>query len=233
MNGENRFFYAIGTNRNKIFWFLFMILGVILITGMITSVYYIDVLLGMFLVIIGFYKFGEEFITSSMRKDHQRFYEDIENVMEWLTHSYEFTKRLKDTHENRIHHLDSKRAEMNSKIDKNYRELVRKIIEVENRLNKTSKEVEREKNLADRVDKLAGLLVSERRMLERKLFDVTERQHKALRMVRDAGRITTGDYVKRFGVRDKTALAEINELVRKGFLRRRGKGRAVHYVLGF
>jgi hypothetical protein len=222
-----------GTHRNKIFWLLFVILGATLISGMITSVFYIDVLLGLLLVIIGLYKFGEEFITDNIRKDQQRFSEDIENVMEWLTHSYEFTKRLKDTHESRIHHLDSKRAEMNNRIDKNYREMVRKIIEVENKLNKTSKEVERERNLADRVDKLASLLVRERRMLERKLFDVTERQHKALRMARDRGRITTGDYVKRFGVRDKTALAEINELVRKGFLRKRGKGRAVHYVLGF
>ena len=45
--------------------------------------------------------------------------------------------------------------------------------------------------------------------------------------------VTTREYVKRFGVRDKTALRELNELRVKKLLVRRGRGRSIHYVLGF
>jgi len=233
MNGDNRFMYTLGMHRNKVFWLLFIILGAVLVSGIMTSVFYIDILMGLFLVIIGIYKLGEEFITDNIKREQERVSEDIDNVMEWLSHSYEFTKRMKDTHENRLHHLDNKRADMDRRIEKNYREIVRKIIEVENRLNKTSKELIREKNLIDRIDKLARLLVRERRMVEGKMFDVSDRQLKAMKMIRKNGEITTGDYVKRFRVREKTALREINELIKKGFLKRIGRGRAIHYVLSF
>lgn len=233
MNGDSRFMYTLGMHRNKVFWLVFIILGAVLVSGIMTSVFYIDVLMGLFLVIIGIYKLGEEFITDNIKREQERVSEDIDNVMEWLSHSYEFTKRMKDTHENRLHHLDNKRADMDRRIEKNYREIVRKVIEVENRLNKTSKELIREKNLIDRIDKLARLLVRERRMVEGRIFDVSDRQLKVMKMVRKNGEITTGDYMKRFRVREKTALREINELIKKGFLKRIGRGRAIHYVLSF
>jgi len=233
MNGDNRLLYTIGGHRNKMFWLLFIIIGAVLISEIVMNIFFIDILLGLFLVIIGLYKLGEEYITGNLKNEQDRVSEDMNNVMEWLSHSYEFTKKLRDRHENRLHHLDGKRADMDKKIEKNYRELVRKIIGVENKLNKTSRELAREKNLIDKVDKLATLLVRERRMIESKVFDVSERQLKAMKMVRKKGKITTGDYVKRFRVRDKTALREIKELIKKGFLRRRGKGRGIHYILGF
>jgi hypothetical protein len=233
MDGDSRVSYTLGMHRNKIFWVLFIVIGAVLISGMVINVFFIDILLGLFLVIIGLYKFGEEHITDSMRNEQERVSEDMDNVMEWLSHSYEFTKRMRDRHENRLHHLDSKRAEMDGKIEKNYRELVRKIIEVENRLNKTSRDLLREKSLIERVDKLAKLLARERRMIEKKVFDVSDRQMKTLNMVRKKGGIGSRDYRNRFRVNEKTALREIRELIRKGFLKRKGKGRATHYVLGF
>jgi hypothetical protein len=233
MNGDNSVSYVIGAHRNKIFWALFIVLGATLISGMIANMFYVDVLLGLFVITIGLYKLGEEFITNSFRKEQQRVSEDMDNIMEWLSHSYDFTKRLKDSHENRIHHLDSKRAEMGDKVENNYRELVKKIIQVENKLNRTTREMSKERILINRVDRLADLLVKERRMVENKVFDVSDRQFRALRAVRKDGMIRTGDYAKTFRVRDKTALIEINDLVKKGFLKKSGKGRGIHYILGF
>ena len=232
MNGENRLIYGLGTHRNRLFWLLFLILGSTLISGIVVNVFYIDVILGLFLVIIGLYKLGEEIFSKNLKKEQERVSEDIDNVMEWLSHSYEFTKHLKNTHENRLHHLDKKRAEMGDKIENNYRDVVRKVIEVENKLSKTSRELGRERVLVNRVDKLAKLLVKERRMIEKKVYDVSDRQFKALKMIRKNGKITTSKYVKTFRIRDKTALRELKELIKKGFVKRKGKGRATHYVLG-
>lgn len=233
MNWDNKSLYWIGSHRNKIFWALFIILGSFMISGIMINVFYVDILLGLFLVIIGLYKLGDEFITDKLGHEQKRIMDDMDSVLEWLNHSYDFTKSLQSRHENRIHKLDNKRADMDKRIESNYRDLVRKIIEVENKLNKTSREVQREKNLVDKVDKLASLLVKERRMIEKKVFDVSERQIKALKLVRKNGRITTRDYVKNFRVRNKTALTEIKELVKKEFIRRKGKGSAIHYVQNF
>ncbi len=233
MNWDNRFMYWIGDHRNKVFWLLFIILGSFMISGMILNIIYIDIILGLFIVTIGLYKLGEEFITDRLGHEQKRIVNDMDGVLEWLNHSYEFTKSLQSRHENRIHKLDNKRAHMDKKIENNYREIVRKIIEVENKLNKTTKDVHKERNLVDKVDKLASLLVRERRIVEKKIFDVSERQLKALRFVRKNGRITTGEYMKNLRVRDKTALIELKELVKKGFVRRKGKGRAIHYIPSF
>lgn len=232
MNGDNRLIYNIGFHKDRIFWVLFLILGVGLIASMIINVFYVDVLLGLILITMGLYKLGEEYYSRHFHKEHQRISEDMDNVMEWLTHNYEFTKRMKDTHENRLHHLDRKRADMENKIEGNYRDVVRKVIEIENKLNKNSKEIAKDRNLSKKADKLARLLQRERRMIENRIFDVSDRQMKTLRMVRKNGQIRTGEYVKAFRVREKTALRELKELVKKKFLRKRGKGRGTHYILG-
>lgn len=233
MNRDNRLIYSIGMHKDRIFWALFLVLAAGLIASMIANIFYIDVLLGLIVITMGLYKLGEEYYSRHFHKEHQRMAEDMDNVMEWLTHSYEFTKRMKDTHENRLHHLDRKRAQIENKVESNYRDVVRKVIEIENKLNRNTKEIAKDRNLSKKADKLARLLQRERRMIENRIFDVNDRQMKALRIVRKKGKIKTGDYVKAFKVKDKTALRELKELVKKKFLSKRGKGRGTHYVLGF
>jgi len=60
---------------------------------------------------------------------------------------------------------------------------------------------------------------------------LNERQIRAVKFVKDKGKITNKDYREITGLSDEGARIEINQLVRKEILLSKGKGRNVHYVL--
>lgn len=64
-------------------------------------------------------------------------------------------------------------------------------------------------------------------------LDLNERQKKAVAYVKTTGRITNREYQQLTGAIPRTSARDLEELVRKGILRKMGAtGRASHYVLG-
>jgi ATP-dependent DNA helicase RecG len=63
------------------------------------------------------------------------------------------------------------------------------------------------------------------------LAQLEDRQKKMIDFVREHGKITRTDCVKRFKVSAKTATRELSKLVEVGILEKREKGPATHYVL--
>jgi len=60
---------------------------------------------------------------------------------------------------------------------------------------------------------------------------LNERQVKAVLFVKEQGRITNQDYRQLNQVSNKTAYLELDELVKKGWLRREGAGKTISYVM--
>ncbi len=61
-------------------------------------------------------------------------------------------------------------------------------------------------------------------------FSLNERQIKAVRYVKEKGKITNKEYRTINGVSDETARLELNDLVKKEIFTSKGKGRSVKYV---
>ena len=61
--------------------------------------------------------------------------------------------------------------------------------------------------------------------------DLSERQQLGLRIVREHGRTSTGEYCAGTGVAESTALRDLQDLVSKGLLVVRGKKRGSRYFL--
>lgn len=61
--------------------------------------------------------------------------------------------------------------------------------------------------------------------------DLNERQQLGLRIVREQGSISPGEYCAATGVAERTALRDLQELVTKGLLVARGKKRGSRYFL--
>lgn len=61
--------------------------------------------------------------------------------------------------------------------------------------------------------------------------DLSERQQLGLRIVREHGSISTGEYCAATGVAERTGLRDLQELVAKGLLVVRGKKRGSRYFL--
>ena len=60
---------------------------------------------------------------------------------------------------------------------------------------------------------------------------MNERQIKAVMYVKEKGKITNKEYREITGLSDEGARININELVDKGVLLSKGRGRSIHYVL--
>jgi len=60
---------------------------------------------------------------------------------------------------------------------------------------------------------------------------LNERQIKAVMYVKERGKITNKEYREITGLSDEGARIDVNELVKKGVLLSKGKGRNAHYVL--
>jgi len=236
MNGFNRAMEVYLTHYNKLFWLLFAAAGALFIlTGFLglTSLFYIDLILGVVIVVAGIHRLGEEFSHRGMRRAHDDAVRAINELLQWAEKSYDYTRAFKDRHEKRLFHLDQKRNDLENKVEDQFRSAVKKIIEMENKLNKAVKSLDHEKELITGLDRMAKDLLKERQFVERRILDLTDTQFRALQLLRKQGRLTNKDYRSKFRVSDKRAYGELMALIQKGLIKRHGKGRTTHYVLAF
>ncbi|MFH1414739.1 MAG: RNA-binding domain-containing protein [Elusimicrobiota bacterium] len=62
-------------------------------------------------------------------------------------------------------------------------------------------------------------------------FDLHERQSKTVKHIAKYGKMTRGEYEKLLLVSSRTASRELQELCKKGLIKKKGKGPSVHYVM--
>ena len=60
---------------------------------------------------------------------------------------------------------------------------------------------------------------------------LNERQKKAVEYIREKGNITNREYRELTGLGREYARKELNDMLEKGILAKKGKGRSVHYIL--
>lgn len=60
---------------------------------------------------------------------------------------------------------------------------------------------------------------------------LNQRQKKAIEYIKEKGRITRSEYVRITNISTRMANIDLKDLVRRGLLKRQGKGRSIHYIL--
>jgi len=125
----------------KVFWIFFALMGLALVVAESARMISVDffVIMGIFLIVIGSGKLAEEISRRRLMSYHDDTYRKMHQISQNLERTFSIASMHKDKTEFRIQKLDQKRGEMEKKIDKNYRDLARKIIELENRMNKLAK----------------------------------------------------------------------------------------------
>ncbi len=222
------------------FWISFAALAALTVYSLFTRVFFIDLLAGLLVILVGLQGLLYEYNQRLLINDRKKIRENFDYIVQWLDNNYSFLKTINTKHENRLHTLDVKRARTDEKLEKLFRDAVRKIIDVENKLNKTIKIVgnsSRHDALAERISKIENEISTHVKSLEKEAIRgqvrISRRQRAVLRHVRRKNSITTRDYMTYFGVKRETALKELHEMVERNLLRRAGKGRASRYELGF
>lgn len=129
------------THWNKAFWLMFIAAGILVTAGSFLRVMYLDILLGFLVIAIGTLKLSDEFAHLESRGKHRDMGESLKYLTHQIDKSNEIASRIDHRHESRFLHMDSKRAEIENKIEDNYDSLAKKIIHVENRMSDVVKAV--------------------------------------------------------------------------------------------
>jgi hypothetical protein len=126
---------------DKIFWVLFVILEAAVVIGNAWNYTPMGVIIGFLVLAIGFARFGDYMVHKEREEAMKKHNSAIERMKVWLTNQYQLTQGIKELHDYRLHNMEKRKIDMDEKIEKNYRELAGKIMDIENRVNLVSKVV--------------------------------------------------------------------------------------------
>jgi predicted HTH transcriptional regulator len=202
------------TTRRRLgiaFWLFYMAAGAILISGLITQRIFADLLLSAVVIAIGFHGLLEEFTHRENRKVLSRMEGSLQQLTEWIEKSHLFAKSTKEKHELRLYHLDARRAQAEQRLEKRSRELSRKIVDLENRVNSIRKTISGEKY--------------------KPLSTFEKRVAKAIKILRKEGMMTQAHYSKKAGVSAGIARNDLRKMVEMKIAKRKGTGRNAYYIL--
>lgn len=129
------------THWNNAFWAMFVVMGALIIVSTLFNILFLDLLLVFIVVAIGIFKLSDEFSNNSIIHKNKNYNESIKYLTNAIDSSNKLNSRINERHESRFIHVDSKRSEIEKKIEDNYDSLAKKIMKVENRMTDVTKAV--------------------------------------------------------------------------------------------
>jgi hypothetical protein len=128
---------------DKVFWVLFAVIAISLVTGIIAAAIPFEsfLVLLVLVVIVGAGKLSEELSDLKVIGYQDDIYKKLSSISQQLEHTFDLASKHKRSTEYRVQKLDSRRIDTDIKLEKKYRELISKIIEIENKVNRLTKEM--------------------------------------------------------------------------------------------
>ncbi|MBI4020976.1 MAG: hypothetical protein HY369_01925 [Candidatus Aenigmarchaeota archaeon] len=123
---------VLATN-SPLFWIIFILAGVFFFLRSV------EIVAGLLVVLLGVHRLGTEVRLREQRKERTQLQATLEDIRQWMERDYAFLQELRDRYDNRFFNLSKQKLETQRQIDKSYRDLVRKIMDVENKLNQISR----------------------------------------------------------------------------------------------
>lgn len=135
-------------NESWVFWVVFILMG------FFVALQSLEVALGLLVVAVGVHKVGSELRLRRMRRERSSLEETLNNVRELLERDYEYVRELQKQNDSRFFHLNKNRGgvdkviekrqkilsrEIDKKLDETQRILIKKIIDLDNKLNDVSR----------------------------------------------------------------------------------------------
>ena len=193
------------------FWLAFILTGAFLISGLITGIFYIDMLLSLLVIAVGFHGILEEVTARENRNAYRKIDSSLQQLSEWFQKSHLSAKSMQEKHELRLHNLDTKRGQMEQRLERKSRELTTRMIYLENKYNSMQKS-----------------LATER---PKPLSTFERRVGRAITVLRKEGMINPVTYSSRIRVSRTLARSDLKKMAGMNIVRKRGSGRSVHYIL--
>ena len=117
-------------NKNSMFWLVFALIGVFLFFRLPL----IEVIVGILVVFLGIYKIAEELDRRKAEHERTSIQKTLEDIRDWMEREHKFVKLIEGRYDNRFFQSNKKRIDVEKKLDKNYRDLTRKLLQIDNKL---------------------------------------------------------------------------------------------------
>jgi len=220
---------------NKLFWITFFLAAAVFIYAIFFGYVFLDLVLGLVIIFAGIHWLGQELLNRKIRRIQDDSVRTLNELLQWAQKSYDYTRSFKDKHEKRLHRLDVKRAELEEKTDDQFRDAVKKVISLENKLNKAIKAMGSPTATIPEVPVpvISDVPTVTRSIVQPRLKDLSPTQRKAIDFLRKNERITNKEYRESFRVSEKKAYNELYSMYQMGLLKRVGRGRNTPYKLAF
>jgi Fic family protein len=193
------------------FWGFYVLAAATLIAGLITSTIIADLLLASMMIAIGFHGLLEEHAARESRKAFRRLDASFQQLGEWIEKANMFMRSISERYELRMYHLDTKRSLAERKFERKARDLSKKIIDLENKLNSIRKTLAGEKY--------------------KPLTSFEKRVARTVTILKKEGMITTSVYSRRIRVSTAIARNDLKKMTGMKIIRKRGKGRNAYYII--
>jgi len=140
MNGlyNSRLIWVLKTH-SRIFWVVFAITGGIIFFRLP----FLEIVLGIAVILFGIGKIVSEAEQIRLAEERKEMQSTLKEIRDFLQEEFRYVQGMRARYDARFFSLDRKRAETDMRIERNYRELVRKILNVENRMSDISKAVKK------------------------------------------------------------------------------------------
>ena len=234
MDSFNRFVNWYLRHMNKLFWIAFFLAAAVFIYSIFFGYVFLDLVLGLVIIFAGIRWLGQELLNRRIRRVQDDSIRTINELLQWAQKSYDYTRFFKDRHEKRLHNLDVKRARLEEKTEDQFRDAVKKVIQLENKLNKAVKAMGTPAPIPEvPVPVKSRVPAVTRAIVQPRLSDLSPTQRKAIDFLRKKKKITNKEYRESFRVSEKKAYNELYNMYKMGLLKRVGRGRNTHYMLAF
>ncbi|HJW97165.1 MAG TPA: hypothetical protein VJ485_03305, partial [archaeon] len=190
---------------------VFILAGAFLISGLITGIFYIDMLLSLLVIAVGFHGILEAVSAKENRNAYRKIDASLQQLYEWFQKSHLFAKSMQEKHELRLHNLDTKRGQLEQKLERKSKELTTRMIYLENKYNSLQKAFAAER--------------------PRPPSTFERRVGRAITVLRKDGMINPVTYSSRIRVSRTLARSDLKKMAGMNIVRKRGSGRNSYYIL--
>lgn len=211
-------------------WMVFVLMGVFVLLGFFFQ-FYIDIILVCILIFMGLTGILYETHQRAVHREYTAVKNAVQNLYQWVQLSHGFAKHMKSSHEQRFYRFDRKISKLQSVTEDMKNDLGRKIIDLENRINKAVKTFERDLDTLERIERIAKRLSEERELFQKNVLALSSRQIEALRLAKEG--MSLKEYRNRFHIPLNQAKLELDSLVERGLLKKQGRGPGTKYVWNF
>jgi uncharacterized protein YsxB (DUF464 family) len=120
--------------QSILFWILFIALGIAIVLGAVSGLYFLEVIFVLIIILLGSEKLREEVQREFVKRDLQKLSERAERAEHLMGAYTETMDTIHSKYNNRLFKLGNKHAMLDHQLEAKYRELVRKILDIENKL---------------------------------------------------------------------------------------------------